>query len=67
MTTKYWIYQETTQWDEPTPNHVYVFTEQPKSRTARCMGYVKQGTKTLFKFKKPYDIDLRGRTFKELA
>jgi hypothetical protein len=68
MTKKYWIYLETTVWDEPeTPNHVYVFLEQPKGRAAKCMGYVRAGTKELFKFKNPYTIDLKDRTFEALT
>lgn len=68
MSKKYFIYVETTVWDADTaPNHVYVFLEQPKGRTARCMGYVRAGTKDLFKFKNPYTLDLKGRTFAALA
>ena len=64
---KTYIYQETTEWEEPNqPNHIYIFTEKPTGRSARCMGYVKSGTKSVFKFKKPYDIDLRGRKFEEV-
>ncbi len=68
MSKKYHIYLETTEWDEPNqPNHVYVFLEQPKNRTAKCMGYVRAGTKELFKFNKPYTLDLKGRTFEALT
>jgi hypothetical protein len=66
--TKHYIYLETTVWEEATQaNHVYVFTEEPKGRTAKCMGYVKAGSKDLFKFKKPYTLDLRQRTFERLT
>ena len=66
--SKFHIYLETTVWDEPnTPNHVYVFLEPPKNRTARCMGYVRAGTKELFKFKQPMTLDLKGRTFEALT
>ena len=68
MKSKYYIYLETTVWDEPNqPNHVYVFLEAPKGRTAKCMGYVKAGTKELFKFKNPYTLDLKNRTFERLT
>jgi hypothetical protein len=68
MSKKYFIYVETTVWDtETAPNHVYVFLEQPKNRTAKCMGYIRAGTKDLFKFKKPYTLDLKGRTFEALT
>jgi len=64
---KHYIYLETTQWQEPgQANHVYVFLEQPKNRTAKCLGYIRAGTEKLFKFNKPYTIDLRGRTFEAL-
>ena len=67
MKQKYFIYVETTQWEEPgQANHVYIFTEVPKNRTAKCMGYVKAGTKEVFRFKNPYTLDLRGRTFEAL-
>ena len=62
------IYVETTQWQEAfQPNHIYVFTERPSGRTAKCIAYVKAGTEQVFKFKKPYTIDLRGRTFAPVA
>ena len=68
MSKKYYIYLETTEWQEPTQaNHVYVFLEPPKNRTARCMGYVRAGTKDLFKFKQPMTLDLKGRTFEALT
>jgi hypothetical protein len=31
------------------------------------MGYVRAGTKEVFKFKKPYNIELKGRTFEALT
>jgi len=68
MSKKYYIYVETTVWQEPgQSNHVYVFTEPPKGRAAKCMGYVRAGTKELFKFKNPYTIDLKNRTFEALT
>lgn len=68
MSKKYYIYVETTEWQESTQaNHVYVFLEAPKNRTAKCMGYVRAGTKELFKFKQPMTLDLKGRTFEALT
>lgn len=68
MKKQYWIYLETTEWQEPgQANHVYVFLEAPKNRTAKCMGYIRAGTKELFKFKNPYTLDLKGRTFEALT
>ena len=62
------IYVETTVWQESTqPNHVYIFKDPPKGRTARAFGYVRAGTKTVQMFKKPMDLDLKGRTFKALT
>ena len=65
---KYHIYQETTLWQEAgQANHVYVFLEVPKLRTAKCMGYIRAGTKELFRFKKPMTLDLKGRSFAALT
>jgi hypothetical protein len=65
---QYWICVETSKWQESTQaNHVYVFTEQPKGRSAKCIGYVQKGTKNLIKFKNPISLDLKGRTFAELT
>jgi len=55
-------------WQEPTQaNHVYVFSEKPNTRTAKAIGYVRAGTKELFRFKKPMTLDLKGRTFAALT
>ena len=65
---KYYIYQETTEWQEAgQANHVYVFTELPKQRTAKTVAYVRAGTKELFRFKKPITLDLKGRSFAALT
>lgn len=67
MKKKFYPYVETTKWDsDSAPNHVYIFTEIPKNRTAKAVGYVRAGTKEIFKFKTPYTIDLKGRTFEAL-
>ena len=67
MKKKLYPYVETTKWDsDSAPNHVYIFTEIPKNRTAKAVGYVRAGTKEIFKFKTPYTIDLKGRTFEAL-
>ena len=67
MAKKYYIYVETTKWDsDSAPNHVYIFTEVPKNRTAKAIGYVRAGTKTVERWKNPYTLDLRGRTFEAL-
>lgn len=64
---KRYIYQETTQWAEPTANHIYIFTERPTGRTAKCYAYLPAGKDRVQKFKKPYTLDLKGRTFEELT
>jgi hypothetical protein len=66
--TKHYIYLETTQWQESTQaNHVYIFTEPPKTRTVKCIGYVRAGTKEVFKFKNPITLDLKDRKFEALT
>jgi hypothetical protein len=55
--------QETTDWgSHNTPNHIYYVND---SKT-KMVGYIKAGTKALFKFSKPMMIDVRGRKFVEL-
>jgi len=57
------IMLETTVWDSPTvPNHVYVFNDS----MTKAIAYVRAGSKELFKFKNPLNIDTRGRTFVDL-
>jgi hypothetical protein len=64
---KYHIYQETTKWtDGSTANHVYVFSDRPSGRTAKALGYIRQGEQKVFRFKNPLTLDLRGRTFEAL-
>ena len=68
MSKRHWIYIETTAWQEPTQaNHVYVFLEQPRGRSAKCLGYVRAGTKDLFRFKQPITLDLKDRSFAPLT
>ena len=64
---KYHIYQETTQWAENCPNHVYVFDAKPTGRTATCVAYVPHGQSKVQKLKTPLKLDLKGRTFAPLA
>jgi hypothetical protein len=65
---KRYIYQETTDWGEHTAsNHVYIFTEPPKGRAVKAIGYVKEGSNKVELWRTPYMIDLRNRTFRELA
>ena len=55
--------QETTDWgNHNVPNHIYYVND---SKT-KMVGYIKAGSKSLFKFSKPMTIDVRGRKFVEL-
>lgn len=56
------FFQETTVWDVPTRNHVYLLDDSKQTMYA----YVKAGTKAVFTFKKPIRIDTRGRKFVEV-
>jgi len=56
------FFQETTAWDVPTPNHIYLLNDSKEKMYA----YIKVGTKSVFKFKKPIRIDTRGRKFVEV-
>jgi hypothetical protein len=56
-------FQEVTAWSEPNAsNHIYYL----KDDKSAMVGYIKVGTKSLFKFKNPIRIDTRGRKFVEL-
>ena len=61
------IMQETTEWENGGANHVYIFKEKPSGRSARAIAYVPAGSKVVQRFKKPLDLDLKGRTFVELT
>lgn len=57
------FYQEVTDWGKHgAANHIYYVND---SKT-KMVGYIKVGTKALFKFSKPMSIDMRGRKFVEL-
>ena len=65
---KHHIYEETTQWDDGSQaNHVYVFNDKPSGRSATAVAYVPVGSTKVHKFRTPLKLDLKGRTFKELA
>lgn len=57
------FYQETTVWDSPTANHVYLLNDSK----SKMIGYVRAGTNSVFTFKKPIGISMRGRKFMEVA
>lgn len=53
-------YKEVTEWrDSHIANHVYYLNDEKTF----MVGYIKQGTDSLYKFKKPIGISLRGRKF----
>lgn len=54
--------QETTEWKEPTPNHIY-FLSNDKSK---MHSYINVLTGEHKIFTKPIGFDQRGRTFKIL-
>jgi hypothetical protein len=56
------VFQEITQWDMPTPNHIY-FMDDAKSK---AYAYLPVGKTELFEFKSPLKLDVRGRKFKEV-
>jgi hypothetical protein len=66
--TKQYIYQETTQWaDSSNANHVYVFKEKIKGRSATAVAYMPVGNTQVLQLRTPLKLDLKGRTFRELA
>lgn len=56
------FYQETTQWENNTPNHIYLLTTDK----SKMHGYIRSGTEELINFKKPIRFDQRGRKFREV-
>lgn len=54
------VLQETTVWEDRTPNHTY-FLEGD-----RCVGYIPAGTDNPIMFRKPMRFDKRRRTFSEI-
>lgn len=56
------FYQEITEWDTFTPNHIYLLDDSK----SKMFAYVKAGTKSVFTFKVPIPISTRGRKFKEV-
>ena len=54
------FFQETTEWDTPAQNHIYLLNDSKEKMYA----YVRHGTDTVFTFKKPIRISTKGRKFK---
>lgn len=56
------FYQEITDWAEKCANHVYLLSEDK----SKMFAYVKSGSKSVFTFKTPIRIDVKGRKFKQV-
>ena len=63
------ILKETTQFTDGTGgNHIYIFEDYKSSeRNSKVIAYVPFGTGPVVKFRKPLKLDLRGRTFEQVA
>jgi hypothetical protein len=61
------VMQETTEWSDGGSNHTYIFKDKPTGRSAKAIAYIPAGSKIVQQFKKPIDLDLKGRTFVELT
>jgi hypothetical protein len=56
------FYQEQTEWAGGGANHTYLLSEDK----SKMYAYVKYSTKTVFEFKNPIGINVRGRKFKQV-
>lgn len=56
------FYRETTQWENATPNHIYLLTTDK----SKLYGYIKSSTQENIVLAKPIRFDARGRTFVEV-
>lgn len=54
---------EITEWSDNTPNHTYIFKDK---KSAKCLGYIKNGTSEIQMFVKPLSFDKKKRKFKEI-
>lgn len=54
------FYQETTEWNVPAVNHVYLLSDDK----SKMYAFVRGDTKELKQFKNPIVIETRGRKFK---
>lgn len=55
--------QETTKWDDDTPNHKYIMSDD----MVNAYGYIKVGDKYPHIFNTPIRVDRRYRTFKTVV
>ena len=56
------FYRETTAWETPTPNHIYLLTTDK----SKLYGYIKSSSQENVVFAKPIRFDTRGRSFVEV-
>jgi SWIM zinc finger len=55
------FFEEVTAWAEPNAvNHIYYLSDDK----SKMVGYIKNGTTSLFKFKRPITISTKGRKFR---
>jgi hypothetical protein len=55
-------YQEVTEWPGGSVNHIYYL----KDDRSKMVGYIRNGTTELYKFKQPIDFYTKGRKFVKL-
>lgn len=53
------FFKETTDWQTPTKNHIYLLSNDK----SKMYAYVRAGSDSVFKFAKPIRFDTRGRKF----
>jgi hypothetical protein len=60
--------KEVTAWNMSggSCNHLYLFEEKPKGRTAKALGYIRSGTDEVVKFKNGLVIEMKNRNFIEV-
>lgn len=63
MSKKYTFLQETTDWGDDTPNHVYILEG---NKSTKIVGYIPNNGKTIYFFDKPMNFDKRKRKFREI-
>jgi len=55
--------QETTKWEVPVSNGIYVFETKPTGRTGKAIGFIAKNHTEPKWFNKPLTIDFKFRTF----
>lgn len=64
----YHMLKEVTSWNMPncSCNHLYLFEEKPKGKTAKAIGYIRRGTDEVVEFKNGLVIEMKNRNFIEI-